>query len=121
MSTENNKQFDLKVLEAFQAAMSCGSMTRAATQLGIGQPAVTRMVKELEIAVGFPLFHRNGPRISPTDRGLQFYEEVQRVVAGVRQIGQRADADHGGWTFGASPQRTRSRFARSCECANDEC
>lgn len=92
MSTENNKQFDLKVLEAFQAAMSCGSMTRAATQLGIGQPAVTRMVKELEIAVGFPLFHRNGPRISPTDRGLQFYEEVQRVVAGVRQIGQRAEA-----------------------------
>lgn len=92
MSKENNKQFDLKVLEAFQAAMSCGSMTRAAEHLGIGQPAVTRMIKELEVAVGFQLFHRNGPRISPTDRGLRFYEEVQRVVAGVRQIGQRAEA-----------------------------
>lgn len=92
MSTENNKRFDLKVLEAFHAAMSCGSMTQAAEHLGIGQPAVTRMIKELEVSVGFQLFHRNGPRISPTDRGLKFHEEVERIVAGVRQIGQRAEA-----------------------------
>lgn len=92
MSNTNSKRFDLKVLEAFQAAMSCGSMTRAAEHLGVGQPAVTRMIKELEVSVGFQLFHRNGPRISPTDRGLRFYEEVQRVVAGVRQIGRRAEA-----------------------------
>jgi DNA-binding transcriptional LysR family regulator len=92
MSIENNKKFDLKVLEAFLAAMSCGSMTKAAAHLGVGQPAVTRMIKELEVAVGFPLFHRNGPRISPTDRGLRFHDEVQRVVAGLRQIGQRAEA-----------------------------
>ena len=92
MSIENNKKFDLKVLEAFLAAMSCGSMTGAAVYLGIGQPAVTRMIKELELSVGFQLFHRNGPRISPTDRGLRFHEEVERVVAGLRQIGQRAEA-----------------------------
>ncbi len=53
---------------------------------------VTRMIKDLETAVGFQLFHRNGPRISPTDRGLRFHEEVQRIVAGLRQIGQRAEA-----------------------------
>lgn len=92
MSIENNKRFDLKVLEAFLAAMACGSMTGAAAHLGVGQPAVTRMIKELEVAVGFQLFHRNGPRISPTDRGLRFHDEVQRVVAGLRQIGQRAEA-----------------------------
>ncbi|WP_279625822.1 LysR family transcriptional regulator [Labrenzia sp. OB1] len=92
MSIVNNKKFDLKALEAFLAAMSCGSMTKAAAYLGVGQPAVTRMIKELEVAVGFQLFHRNGPRISPTDRGLRFHEEVQRVVAGLRQIGQRAEA-----------------------------
>lgn len=72
--------------------MSCGSMTGAAKQLGIGQPAVTRLVKELEADVGFQLFHRNGPRISPTDRGLRFHEEVQRLIAGLRQMRDRAEA-----------------------------
>jgi len=91
MSTVNDKLFDLKALEAFMAAMSCGSMTRAAEQLGIGQPAVTRLVKDLEAAAGFQMFHRNGPRISPTDRGMRFYEEVQGLVSGLRQIGQRAE------------------------------
>ncbi|WOI58329.1 LysR family transcriptional regulator [Palleronia sp. LCG004] len=72
--------------------MSSGSMTGAARYLGIGQPAVTRMVRDLEASVGFQLFHRNGPRISPTDRGLRFYEEVQRLTAGMREIRARAGA-----------------------------
>ncbi len=92
MSTPNDKLFDLKALEAFMAAMSCGSMTRAAEQLGTGQPAVTRLIKDLEAAAGFQLFHRKGPRIAPTDRGMRFYEEVQGLVSGLRQIGQRAEA-----------------------------
>lgn len=92
MSISNDKISDVKTLEAFQAAMACGSMTAAAKQLGIGQPAVTRQIKELEESVGFPLFHRNGPRISPTERGLQFYGEVQRLMAGLHQIRERAAA-----------------------------
>lgn len=92
MLIRNNKLFDLKALEAFQAVMASGSMTEAARQLGIGQPAVTRLIKDLESAAGFQLFHRNGPHISPTDQGLQFYEEVQRLMSGMRQIRERADA-----------------------------
>lgn len=92
MSSQNDKLFDLRALEAFQAAMASGSMTEASRQLGIGQPAVTRLVKHLEQSVGFELFHRNGPRISPTDRGLRFYEEVQRLMTGLQQIRKRADA-----------------------------
>ncbi|MFV0335008.1 MAG: LysR family transcriptional regulator [Tropicimonas sp.] len=92
MSRENDRVFDVRALEAFDAAMSSGSMTAAGRRLGIGQPAVTRLVRELESDVGFQLFHRNGPRISPTDRGLRFYEEVQRVIAGLHQIRGRADA-----------------------------
>lgn len=92
MSILNDKLFDLKLLEALQAAMASGSMTGAAKQLGIGQPAVTRQIKDLEEAIGFPLFHRNGPRISPTERGLQFYDEVQRLMTGLHQIRERAAA-----------------------------
>lgn len=92
MSRENDRIFDVRALEAFEAAMSCGSMTGAARKLGVGQPAVTRLVRDLEAEVGFQLFHRNGPRISPTDRGLRFHEEVQRVIAGLRQVRGRAEA-----------------------------
>lgn len=92
MSSENDKLFDLKALEAFRAAMAQGSMTGAARKLGVGQPNVTRLIKDLETACGFQLFHRNGPRITPTDRGLRFYEEVDRLVAGMRQIRDRAEA-----------------------------
>lgn len=92
MSSQNDELLDLRLLSAFQAAMSCGSMTGAARQLGIGQPAVTRLVRELEESVGFRLFHRNGPRISPTERGIAFYEEVDRTMAGVHEIRARAAA-----------------------------
>ncbi|WP_207209827.1 LysR family transcriptional regulator [Tropicimonas sp. IMCC6043] len=83
---------DVRAMEVFEAAMACGSMTAAARQIGIGQPAVTRLVKDLEAEVGFQLFQRNGPRISPTDQGLRFYEEVQRVLSNMRQIRERATA-----------------------------
>lgn len=92
MSRENDKVFDLRALEAFEAAMACGSMTGAARQVGRGQPAVTRLIRDLESEVGFQLFHRNGPRISPTERGLKFYEEVKRVMAGLHQMRGRAEA-----------------------------
>ncbi|MEF2074425.1 LysR family transcriptional regulator [Consotaella aegiceratis] len=92
MSIVNNDLPDVRALEAFAAAMASGSMTSAARQLGTGQPTVTRLVRDLEETVGFALFHRNGPRISPTDQGLRFYEEAQRVLASLRQISERAAA-----------------------------
>lgn len=88
----NDKLLDVRGLQAFTAVMSSGSMTLAAAQLGTSQPAVTRMIRELEESVGFKLFHRNGPRISPTDHGLRFYEEARRVIASIRQVQARADA-----------------------------
>ncbi len=89
---EAPSQLDIRALQAFLAAMSTGSITGAAQLLGKSQPAVTRVVRELEEAVGFQLFHRNGPRISPTERGLLFHEEAVRLMAGMRQISSRATA-----------------------------
>ncbi|AEQ50878.1 LysR family transcriptional regulator [Pelagibacterium halotolerans] len=92
MSSDPDQFLDIRALQAFLAAMSTGSMTGAAQLLGKSQPAVTRVVRELEEAVGFQLFHRNGPRISPTERGLLFHEEAVRLMAGMRQISSRATA-----------------------------
>lgn len=92
MSIMNGKRPDIRAIEAFVAVVSCGSMTAAAKMLGISQPAVTRMVRDLEANVGFDLFQRNGPVISTTGRGLQFYEESQRVIANLTQLSHRAQA-----------------------------
>ena len=45
-------------LRVFLAAADAGSFTAAADRLGIGQPAVSHAVKQLERAVGTRLFHR---------------------------------------------------------------
>ncbi|MER9236445.1 LysR family transcriptional regulator [Mesorhizobium sp. M0622] len=72
--------------------MSAGSMTGAARLLGRSQPAVTRLIQDLEADIGYALLHRSGPRISPTSRGVLFHAEVERHLLGLAHIRERADA-----------------------------
>lgn len=92
MSILNEKILDFRSLEMFLAVMSCGSITGASRMMGCSQPGATRLIRDLEAAVGFQLFHRNGPRISPTERGMRFHEEAARILAGMHQIRNRANA-----------------------------
>ncbi|WP_162009473.1 LysR family transcriptional regulator [Labrenzia sp. CE80] len=92
MSTMNNGRPDIRAMEAFAAVVRYGSMTAAAQKLSVSQPAVTRMVRDLEACVGFVLFERNGPKISPTTKGIKFFEESQRVMANLSELTERAHA-----------------------------
>jgi DNA-binding transcriptional LysR family regulator len=83
---------DIRLLEAFAAVMSAGSITGAARLLDRSQPVVTRQIQDLEADVGYPLFFRNGPRISPTPKGVLFHAEVERLLLGLKHIRQRATA-----------------------------
>jgi DNA-binding transcriptional LysR family regulator len=83
---------ELKPLESFLAVISTGSITGAARVLGRSQPVVTRHMQELEAEIGFELLRRNGPRISPTERGLRFHAEVERMITGLHQLAERASA-----------------------------
>lgn len=83
---------DLRQLEAFAAIMSAGSITGAARLLGRSQPALTRLIQDLEVSLGFSLLHRSGPRVTTTEQGLRFYQEVEPVLAWLRQLRERADA-----------------------------
>ncbi|MBR0725982.1 LysR family transcriptional regulator [Bradyrhizobium manausense] len=88
----NRDVIDIRLLEAFAAVMSAGSITSAARLLGRSQPVVTRQIQDLEAEVGYALFSRNGPRISPTSKGVLFHAEVERLLMGLKHIRQRADA-----------------------------
>lgn len=81
---------DPRQLEAFVAVISIGSMTGAARSLGRSQPAVTRMVQDLETQLGFALLHRKGPRLTPTEKGIAFYEQAELYLAGLRGLAERA-------------------------------
>lgn len=79
-------------VEAFRAVMLTGSMTGAAELLGISQPAVSRLVRDFEAAVGVPLFERRGTGVFPTaDAGL-LLTEVERSFVGLGRIAEAAQA-----------------------------
>jgi DNA-binding transcriptional LysR family regulator len=81
---------DTRQLEAFVAVISIGSMTGAAKALGKSQPVVTRLIQDLEQDLGFPLLHRNGPRIAPTEQGVAFFAQAELFLSGLRTISERA-------------------------------
>lgn len=81
---------DLRQLEAFAAVMSTGSVTAAGRLLGRSQPVITRLIQELEAEVGYALFVRNGPRVTPTDQGFLLYDDVERALVVLKQIRERA-------------------------------
>lgn len=80
----------LRQVEAFRAVMRTHGMTSAAQMLSISQPAVSRLIADMELGLGLKLFERNGPRLKPTDNALRLMEEVERVFLGLHQIEQAA-------------------------------
>ena len=63
----------------------CGSMNKAAQELFIVQPTLTRAIRELEEEVGYPLFQRSTRGITPTREG-------QELLTGIRQLYQSYEA-----------------------------
>jgi DNA-binding transcriptional LysR family regulator len=85
-------RINLRQIEAFRAAMEFGSATAASEVLHITQPAVSRLVSDLEFAVGFQLFERRARGLVPTQDAHTLYEEVRRSFIGMERIGQVAGA-----------------------------
>ena len=73
-------------LEAFRSVMVTGSMTVAAEFLDISQPAVSRLIKDLEKALGIRLFRREGNRLIPGAEAQRLFREVDRFYQGMEQV-----------------------------------
>ncbi|MCG8545314.1 MAG: LysR family transcriptional regulator [Alphaproteobacteria bacterium] len=86
-------------IEAFMAVMLTGSMTAAAELLHVTQPAISRLIRDLEIVAGFELFRRAGPRIQPTAEAVQLQAETERHMSGLLRI-ERALEDIRAMTLG---------------------
>jgi DNA-binding transcriptional LysR family regulator len=80
----------IRQLEGFHAVMLCQTVTKASEMLHISQPAMTRLIADLEESVKFALFDRVRGRLVPTPEAHQLYEEVKQSLIGVDQIARRA-------------------------------
>ena len=75
-------------LLAFRATMVLGSITAAARELHVSQPAVSRLVSDLESSLGFPLFVRQTGRLVPTPEAQEFFREVDMMFYGLDRLKQ---------------------------------
>ena len=78
-------------VEAFRAVMLTGAMTAAAETIHVSQPAVSRLIRDLEQELGLPLFHRRGNLVVPTAEAQALLAEVERSFIGLKQIRDFAD------------------------------
>jgi len=76
----------LRQLEAFRAVSQLGSMTRAAKQLEISQPAVSRLLGSFSESVGFNLFERRNGQLIPTQESRFLLREVGRLFDSLDHI-----------------------------------
>lgn len=81
----------LRQLSIFASAAKHASLTRAAEELHLTQPAISMQVKQLEDSVGMPLFTRNGKHIRLTEAGHEMYRYALAITRKVREIGQVMD------------------------------
>jgi DNA-binding transcriptional LysR family regulator len=75
-----------KALVALGAVITEGTVTAAAQRMHRTQPVVSRLIAQLESAVGFALFRREGGRLLPTAEGLRFYRESERAFSAFSEI-----------------------------------
>ena len=70
----------LQSVRLFMRVVELGSFSKAAAELGIGQPAVTKQVARLEQQLGARLLHRSTHGVTATEIGALYYEKC-RVIA----------------------------------------
>lgn len=73
-------------IEAFRAVMLTGAMTAAAEIIHVTQPAVSRLIRNLEAELDLALFDRRGNHVLPTAQAHALLAEVERSFVGLRQI-----------------------------------
>lgn len=87
----------LDLYHVFYAVAKQGNISRAANELFISQPAISKAIKKLEDSLSVSLFYRNSRGVTLTDEGVLLYEQVriafeaidkgEEVVKRTKQLG----------------------------------
>jgi DNA-binding transcriptional LysR family regulator len=82
---------NIRQVEAFRCLMVTGSMTMAARLMGVTQPAISRLLRDLQAELGLTLFEKHGTGVAPTAAATALHAEVERSFVGLDRI--RASAE----------------------------
>ncbi|WP_424944141.1 LysR substrate-binding domain-containing protein [Aliiroseovarius crassostreae] len=95
----------ISCLTAFEAVARLGAVTEAARELDLTQSAVSRQVQKLEALVGTALFERDRKRLTLTDPGRRYADEVRAALAQISNatIALQANPDGGALNLAILP------------------
>jgi len=99
-------ELNLEWYRVFYWTAQLGSVTNAAKQLHITQPAVSHTLKQLEASLGNPLFFRTPKGVKLTAEGTVLFRYIEQamglVQAGEKKIAEMSQLHYGEVTIGAS-------------------
>ena len=81
----NFRTLDLNLLRVFDEVMSERSLTRAARNLALTQPAVSNALRRLRETLGDELVRRSGQGMEPTPRALTLWPTVRDALRQLQQ------------------------------------
>lgn len=82
----NISRVDLNLLKYLDALLRENSVTRAAEQLGITQPAMSNGLKRLRELFGDPLLIRTSEGMTPSERALELAPLVRQALVQIEQM-----------------------------------
>ncbi|MGZ5652064.1 MAG: LysR family transcriptional regulator, partial [Usitatibacter sp.] len=84
------RRYTLRQFDIFAAVARTQSLTRAAAEVHLTQPAVSMQLKQLEELVGLPLVEPAGRGIQLTEAGREFARYVEEVLERVEHLEELA-------------------------------
>lgn len=86
------RQLKLRHLHLLVALADLPTVGKVAEMLHVTQPAISRMIAELERGLGLALFERNGRRIRPTPAGATLIRHARDMLAQAQRAGDALEA-----------------------------
>ncbi|NTF40481.1 LysR family transcriptional regulator [Rhizobium rhizogenes] len=84
---------DLNATRMFVAVVQAGSLSAAATRLGIPLPTLSRRIRDLERQLGVQLLGRSARGTKMTDAGARLYEQAARSIEALLDAEQAVMTD----------------------------
>lgn len=101
------RRVTLRELRLFLAVARSGSIVKAANEIGLTQPALSKSIAELERTFGVRLFDRTNRGVTPTPHGEVLLRRATGVFEELRQavdeLGTLTDASRGELRLGGTP------------------
>lgn len=85
---------NLLELEQLVTFADCGTLSKAAEELHISQPTITRTMQNIETAFGVPLFLRNKNKIKLNETGVRAVEYARSLLASAQNAVQQVQLFH---------------------------